>query len=369
MNQLSSRDRLARLFDNKEIDRVPIWLLFPYHRYGSYVDVYNLPCYKKITDNIEKYCDTFDRRSYDSGFCYNSNPDIKTYWHERNEGADTFSEYVVEYKDIRLNKFIFRGSDGTKVKHLVDDITDLKSITEIPYKAPKPDLTSYIKEKEELGDRGLMMVNLTDPLGPLYGIMSAGDFSMATVTDYDKLIAFTDIMYDRVMEYTKYLLENDIGEVFFIIGAEFAGPPLVSPSKFNELSARYVKGLVDLIRAYGKKSIVHYHGNLFNVLEGIRFINPDGLHTIEAPPIGDCTISQAREVLGNMVLIGNIQYDDLAHKTPGQVESLVSDMMEEGKSGRFILSPTAGPYEEYIDEQMQDNYLSFIKAGLKYGRY
>jgi len=68
--QLSSRERLARLFNKQEIDRVPIWLLFPYHRYGSYVDVYNIPCYKKITDHIEKYCDTFDRRSFDIGFCY-----------------------------------------------------------------------------------------------------------------------------------------------------------------------------------------------------------------------------------------------------------------------------------------------------------
>ncbi len=369
MIELTSRERLTRIFNKQEIDRVPIWLLFPYHRYGSYVDVYNLPCYKRVTDYIEKYCDTFDRRSYDTGFCYNSNTDINSFWQDRNENGNSFKEYIVKYKDLEFIKYTRTGVAGTKVKYLVEDVNNLEKIISIPYKAPKPDVSSYRKEKEELGDRGLMMINLTDPLGPLYGIMSAGDFSMATATDYDKLIAFTDIMNERVLAYTKYLLENDIGEVFFIIGTEFAGPPLVSPAKFNELSARYVKGIVNLIRDYGKKSIVHYHGNLYHVLDGMKHINPDGLHTIEAPPIGDCTITQAREVLGDMILIGNIQYDDLAHYEPEQIRELVKTIMDEGKNGRFILSPTAGPYEEFIGEKMVNNYISMIDAGLKHGIY
>ena len=73
---LTSRERLSRLFNGQDIDRVPIWLLAPYHKYGSYADIYNIPCYKPITEYIEKYCDTLDRRSFDNGFCYNKHPDI-----------------------------------------------------------------------------------------------------------------------------------------------------------------------------------------------------------------------------------------------------------------------------------------------------
>ena len=164
-------------------------------------------------------------------------------------------------------------------------------------------------------------------------------------------------------------MERNIGEVFFIVGAEFAGPPLVSPAKFSEMSARYVKGIVDLIREYGKWSIVHYHGNLYRILDGMKAIGPDGLHTVEAPPIGDCTISQAREVLGKeTILIGNIQYDDLARREPAEIEAMVQAAVEEGRSGRFILSPTAGPYEQEIGEQQVGNYLAFIEAGIKYGK-
>lgn len=366
---MNSLERLTRLFDHKEIDRVPIWLLFPYHRYGSYVDVYNIPCYKPVTDYIETHCDTFDRRSFDTGFCYNMNPVIDRQFRIRQEDGNVFQEFIVKYKDIEFLKYTSKGTSGTRIKSMIEDASQLQKILEIPYVAPKPDLSSYFKEKDELGNRGIMMLNLTDPLGPLYGMMSAEAFSISTITDYDKLIEFTDVMHERVLEYTRYVLEQGLAEVFFIIGCEFAGPPLVSPARFNELSGRYVKDIVDLIREYGKKSIVHYHGNLFNILDGIKYINPDGLHTIEAPPIGDCTIKQAREVLGDMILIGNIQYDDLAHCDPVQIRALVKTIMEQGKDGRLILSPTAGPYEEFIDERMVANYIAMVDAGIEFGSY
>ena len=365
---LTSRERLTRLFKGQDIDRVPIWLLAPYHKLGCYADIYDLPCYQKIVEYIDKYCDTFDRRGFNRGFCFSSHPDIKLTSSTKQENGNEINETRVSYKDFTLTKFKSKGKDGTKVKYFVEDIEELEKLLEFPYLPVEPDVEGYFREKEELGEKGLMMIDIGDPLAVLYHLMSAENFSIFSLTDYDALLQFTDEMYKRVYNLYKYLLERNVGEVFFIVGAEFAGPPLVSPDKFNELSVRYVKGLVDLIRSYGKYSIVHYHGNLYKVLDGMKTIDPDGLHTIEAPPIGDCTITQAREKLGDMILIGNIQYDDLAHKNKDEIESLVKDAMQEGKTGRFILSPTAGPYESNISDKMVENYLTFIEAGIKYGK-
>ena len=47
---------------------------------------------------------------------------------------------------------------------------------------------------------------------------------------------------------------------------------------------------------------------------------------------------------------------------------MVKAAIDEGKSGRFILSPTAGPYEETIGERMQENYLRFMQTGVRYGK-
>jgi len=366
---LTSRERLTRLFTGREIDRIPIWLLAPYHRVDYYADIYHLPCYRPIIEYIDKYCDTFDRRNFYTGFCYSASPQIVRTRETRRENGNLIESESVRCKDFTLTRSISSGRDGTRVKYFVEDIDDLQRILELPYQPAEPEAGAYADEQAELGHRGLMMIDIGDPLQPLYHLMSAENFSIFSLTEYDKILEFTDEMYRRVRELYKFLLERNIGEVFFIVGAEFAGPPLVSPAKFSEMSARYVKGIVDLIREYGKWSIVHYHGNLARVLDGMKAIGADGLHTIEAPPIGDCTITKAREALGKeMILIGNIQYDDLVRREPEEIEAMVQSAVEEGKSGRFILSPTAGPYEQEISEQQVGNYLAFIEAGIKYGR-
>jgi hypothetical protein len=275
----------------------------------------------------------------------------------------------VSCRDLVMRRFTETTPGGKQIRHFVDDPLTLKEIAAIPYVFPEPDFTPFYRERDELGDKGLMMMDLGDPLVPLYNLASAEDFAVWTLTDYEAMLEFTDIMYERALALYKSCLENNVGDVFFIVGAEFAGPPLVSPVKFNELSVRYVKGIVDLIHSYGKFSILHYHGNLYRVLQGMKEINPDGLHTIEAPPVGDCTITQAREQLGNMILIGNIQYDDLRSRQPDELEAMVHDAIEEARGGRFILSPTAGPYEESLTDHQIKNYITFIEAGIKYGKH
>lgn len=367
---MNSKERLTRLFAAEEIDRVPVWLLYPYHSVDYYVDVYQEQSHKKIVAVKERYTDIFDRRNFPTGFCLSTSPDIRIDVEEEKEDGKTIRKTKVSYKDIELTgKVVDSGEGGaSRIEYLVKDIEDLEKILEMPYQPPLPDLTQFFKEKEELGDRGLMMASTGDPLGILYHLCKIEDFAIWTLTEKDKLINFLDVMYERYLDFYDYLLENGVGTVYFIVGAEFAGPPVVSPANFNDLCTRYVKGIVDKIRSYGMYSIVHYHGLLKDILHGMKEINPDALHTIEAPPVGNCTISQAREVLGDMILIGNIQYDDLRSKTPDQIEEMVKEVLEEGKSGRFILSPTAGPYEKELSPRMQENYLRFMKAGVKYGK-
>lgn len=365
---MTHKQTLIRLFSGQEIERVPIWLLNPYHKVDYYTDIYCNPNYKRLIPYIEKYCITLDRRNYGSGIFYNGNPDIERVYSTYEKDGNTYNQEQITYKDFKLTGYVRTGKDATYKKYLVDDIDTLEDILSIPYKPVKADFSLYEKEKAELGDRGLMMMDLGDPLAPLYHMMSAEDFSICTLTDYDKMLDFLDVIYERVYDLYKYYLENGIGDVFFIVGAEFAGPPLVSPSKFCELSVKYVKGIVDLIRSYGKFSIVHYHGFLYQVLDGFAQIGMDGLHTIEAPPVGDCTIKQAREKLGDTILIGNIQYDDLTRLEPEQIKQLTKEALEQGKSGRFILSPTAGPYENNPSDRLVDNYITMIKTALEYGK-
>jgi hypothetical protein len=366
---MTSRERLLRLFAGRDTDRVPIWLLFPWHPLGCYANVRELPAYAPVIDRIEQGdCDSFDRRGAASGFCYNANPDLRVARTVTEENGVRRDETTVTGPGLRLTRSHETGKRGTHIKYYIEDPAELAAILRVPYVPPRPPLGQLSSERAEFGERGLFMLDLGDPLGPLYHLMSATDFSMATATDYDALLYFTDAMEERVLALYRYFLEADAADCYFIVGSEFAGPPLVSPARFSEMSARYVGKICALIRSYGKISIVHYHGNLYHVRGGMKAINPDALHTVEAPPVGDCTITQAREVLDPMALIGNVQYDDLWRLTPDIIEAQVKDALAQAEGGRFILSPTAGPYDENITERAVANYLAMIDAGLKYGR-
>lgn len=368
MKELTGRERLTRLFEKQPLDRMPVWLLSPYHPVSYYADIYRIPSYEKVVEKQKQCCDIFDRRSYDTGVCYNGNPEIKRESKLIKDENGTKELHTITYRDFSLQRYIYRGKGGTRVKYFVEDLDELQALLEIPYRPVLPDISHYAREKEELGAQGLMMVDIGDPLCPIYHLMSAENFSIFSLTDYERLLGFLDVIYERTLDMYRYLLDHGIGEVFFLVGAEFAGPPLVSPSKFSELCVRYVKGIVDLVRSYGKKSILHYHGQLYDILDGIKEIGPDGLHTIEAPPVGNCTLAQAREKLGDMILIGNIQYDDLVHKEAEEIDAMVKAAIGEAGTSNFILSPTAGPYEAAISEKTAQNYLALIDAGMKYGQ-
>jgi uroporphyrinogen-III decarboxylase len=172
-----------------------------------------------------------------------------------------------------------------------------------------------------------------------------------------------------MLEIYGQLLKNDVGEIFFISGPEFLGAPLGNLEQFRNLVTDYDKVLIDMIRQYEKKSILHCHGRIAGILEEIRIMNPDALQPIEPPPIGDCTLAEARAAFGEeMVLIGNIEYADLAARGPDEIEQAVAEAIAAGGPRNFILGPSCSPYEEQITERTAHNYIAMIKAGLKYGR-
>ena len=66
--------------------------------------------------------------------------------------------------------------------------------------------------------------------------------------------------------------------------------------------------------------MIHCHGKLGEVLNSLAAIGADSHHPIEGPPMGNCTLTQAWEVLGKEAIIaGNIQLGDLWSKTEDEM--------------------------------------------------
>lgn len=167
----------------------------------------------------------------------------------------------------------------------------------------------------------------------------------------------------RLRQVYRFCLERDLADVYFLVGSELASPPMVSRATFHQWIVPFASELIEMIHAHGKKAILHYHGQIREILPDFLTMAPDALHTIEAPPIGNCTFTQAYEVLGDHItLIGNIQYDDFRSMTPDQMAVAVNKVLEECRGRRLILSPSAKPFDPAPPARLTENYHAFLQT-------
>jgi hypothetical protein len=366
---VTSRERLWAALNGQEVDRLPIYLLFPFHPNSSYADVQNIPCYRPVWEAVLAHTDFFDRRSFDSGHLYSSHPDIRSGQVKFEEGGWRVVEHFVEYRDIRLTQQTRRDADGRyETKAWFAEPADLEAALALPYEPVQPEAGPYFIEDQQLSEHGLMMFSSHNALSELHGRCRPETLALWSVQESEACRVFLDEMQRRCLAWHRALLETGVGPACWLNGSEFAAPPMVSPRTYAEWVTRYDGPLIALLQSYGIKVVVHHHGDMRDLVGGMKQQGFDGLHCIEAPPIGDCTLAQARAAFGSDVcLIGNIQYDDLARCTPEQIDRLVYEAIEGARGGPYILAPTAGPYEPAIPERMVRNYLQFIESGRKYG--
>jgi uroporphyrinogen-III decarboxylase len=130
--------------------------------------------------------------------------------------------------------------------------------------------------------------------------------------------------------------------------------------------------LIKLVHQFeGMVTIIHSHGRVNRFLEQFAAIGTDGLNVLEPPPLGDVILAEAKRRVGDrMCLIGNIQYDDLARRTPDEMEHLVQETIRQGApGGGFILSPCASPYELKLSQCTSENFIRYLQAAHRWGKY
>ena len=329
---MNPRQRLFAALNGEPVDQVPVWLLFPYHATEYYVDVRNHPLYRSL--------------------------------HERSLGH----VIILNRRNISLSPF----APGEAVPEKLTSDEDLEAAASCRVETDPGRITAclekqlpqYLSEKTEFPQElGAMMLDLGDPIAWLYYHSRLESFSIWSLTHDDVVVGLLDRFMEQCRHVYRFCLERDLADVYFLVGSELASPPMVSRDTFRRWIVPYAKELIELVHSYGKKVIQHFHGQIRELLPDFVEMGPDALHTIEAPPIGNCTFTQAFEVVGDRItLIGNIQYDDFRALSPQQMQNAVREVMQECAGKRFILSPTAGPFDPDPHERLIENYHAFLDA-------
>ena len=109
---------------------------------------------------------------------------------------------------------------------------------------------------------------------------------------------------------------------------------ILGPKLFEEFAVKYINELVDAFEACGVKTIVHICGHMNSVYREVNKIRSDALSFDSV-----VSMKQARENLGDRVLMGNVSTYALEFAGEDKIETLTKHCV---KSGSDIISPACG---------------------------
>lgn len=369
---MTSKERILAVLQKKVPDRVPV---STYELNGWNPDSFENkePSYKKLMDLIREKTDCL----YLTGTSY-KNTYIKnnTSIEKKTEGISTISNIVLKTPKGDLRQITRVDSNiytTWNLEHLLKTDEDLARYMSIPDTLEKPDCSRIFDIEKRLGDKGILLLDIGDPICVVAELFEFGEFTIRALTQTEEIVKLLDKIYFSQLEHLKEVLRQvkNKGYCFRICGPEYATPPYLSPEYFHEFVCKYDKEFIRLIKESGNYSRIHSHGKIAKVFDHFLELSPDGLDPVEAPPSGDISLKEAKaKSKGKMCLFGNLQLRDLENAKPEQMEKIVKDCMDEAKEGGgYAILPTAAPINTPLSPITERNYGIFIETSLKYGKY
>lgn len=368
---MNSKERLLNTFHRKPVDRVPI-SVYELCGYDRNLWANCEPSYERLMNAIREHTDCLLMLNPDFEYGkVNELTGIKSW----REGSSVFEEHIIHTPKGDLHA-LYRNDDSIHtrwtIEHLLKDIEDIDRYLSLDFSQPNVIFEPIRRENEYLGDRGLMMPTIEDPICMAASLFNMQDFLVYSITETEKMQFFLDALFEIIMERLRIILQNNVKDfVFRVVGPEYATPPYLPKELYFNFVTRYLKEITAMIKKAGAIPRVHSHGKVRYALEQIATTDAMAVDPLEPIPDGDIDLAEIKKLYGDrFVLMGNIELKDLENSTPYHVEELVKKAMDDAKEGGgFILLPTATPINVPLSKRCEENFLAFIEAGLKYGKY
>jgi uroporphyrinogen-III decarboxylase len=368
---MTSRERLLAAFHSQPVDRVPVkvWGASPWR------EVWH-PGFQPIMDAALERTDLAVQWSMDAGYYLTSPAAVDMRVEDRPSSHEDYLERhvtvctprgdllsVVAYSPVH--------KPGRTIKYAIETVEDAHKFLSIPYVRMEPDLAEYFQRQKELGERGILIVQLdVEPIYAVQKLMGSETLAFWLLEERELVREMVERLAERMIDRVDYLLSHGAGPVFGYVGPELCIPPLARPEDFQEFVVDVDRRFTTLIKEAGGLLWVHCHGKMRRVLQGFMDIGVDCLNPIEPPPLGDVTLRQAREIVGRrLCLEGNLESDDLYRAPASRIRELVAQAVEEGRGGGLILCPSSGFMEWPTPrDRLVENYITYIDAALECGR-
>ncbi|MEM2514458.1 MAG: uroporphyrinogen decarboxylase family protein [Candidatus Bathyarchaeia archaeon] len=358
---MNSRKRILAAFYLEEPDLVPVsTYMSPYWLENRWVN-------EERFWNFVKKSDAIFRVSLGKMYDIDRNK-VKVIDKTFIEGNRCVTLQRIEYCNNILQSVVESvGYSRRIVEGFLKTEEDVKMWLSIPYTIVAVDPKPFFYWDEKLGDEGITVCSISDPIGEAWNLFSTRDFLKYCVSKPHLIEEIVKELLRRKMEALPSILEKGVTR-FWISGSEVVGPTFVNPKYFARFATRYDKELIKLIHEYGGIAYVHCHGKITQILQEFLEMEADVLDPLDPPPQGDVSLSYAKKFIGNKIcLVGNVDSNNvMVQGTPEIVTSAVKKCIEEAAyGGGYILQPTSGS----IFDTPLENIETLIKAGRKYGKY
>ncbi|NPV07800.1 MAG: hypothetical protein HPY83_07530 [Anaerolineae bacterium] len=368
---MTSRERLLAAFRSQAVDRAPVkvWSAAPW------MQVWH-PGFQPILDAALAKTDLAVQWGMDTGYYMTDRSAVPITVEDRPSAHDDYRERHITVSTPRGDLHTIQAysplhKPGYTKKYTIQTVEDARRFLSIPYVPMEPDLSEYFERDREVGDRGIMIAQLDfEPIYATQMLMGSETLAIWLLEERELIREIVECLSERIVDRVEYLLSRGVGPVFGYYGPELCIPPLVRPQDFQEFVVEVDKRFTHLIKEAGGLLWVHCHGKMRPVLQGFMDMGVDCLNPIEPPPIGDVSMRQAREIVGDrMCLEGNLEADDLYRAPASRIRELVARAIEEARGGGLILCPTSGFMEwPYPLDRLVENYLTYIDAALEFGK-
>jgi len=288
-------------------------------------------------------------------------------------GNSAYCKTTVTTPKGELNS-ITRQDDGVAttwtVKYFLENEGDIEKFFSIPYGPLTPNLARFYKAQRSLGEGGLMLLSLEDPLCAVASLFRYENFLREALASKSKIMELLKLMHERLYDFYESLSRRVQQTVFRICGPEYVSPPVLSSEFFDEFVVRFDRELVKVVKDHGNFACIHCHGKLDAVLEKIAAMKTDALEPLEPPPSGDLPLNQIKKRIGDKIcLMGYIQYRDLANGSKDEIERKCREAIEMGaEGGGYVILPTAGPITAPSERELE-NHKQLLISAKKYGKY
>lgn len=224
---------------------------------------------------------------------------------------------------------------------------DIEKLLSVPYEPVEPDPSEFNRWKDRIGDEGVVMAGVIDPICVPALYFSPEDFCLLWADDPEAMKALVEEATRRIVPSIDRACEAGI-DAFRIVGGEYASTQL-GPVGFDELVVGPDGQMCDIMHEHGALAYFHNHGPLMDFLDMLVEIDMDACDCFEAPPWGDTDLRVAKGRLqGKVCIVGNLDDMEVVNRLDEETVCRIARqrIQEAGPDGYVLGGTASGTYGE-----------------------